>query len=132
MVMGSSFDHHRGNSPSSSVGGTPTPTSSSNSAPQPQVPSTSQENGGSSWIKQQVHAIGANIMPGSGTSQMLSQTKGVGSHHFSNNAHHNSNGQRPMQSLTSQDVSFCGNGINREPRLRGDSPDEGIQVESDV
>ena len=138
MVMGSSFDQQRGDSPpmlTSSGGGTPTPTSSSNSAAHPQVPTTTQQNGPSSWIKQQVQAIGAHVLP-SGTSHLISHPKRAGGHPFTNGhpeESHQINGrQSTMQSLTSQGVSICANGVSREPRIRRESPDEGIQVESDV
>ena len=126
MVMGSSFDQQMRDSPpllTSSNGGTPTPTSSSNSAPHPQVPSQ-QSNGPSSWIKQQVQAIGAHVLP-TGAPPLISshQPKASKGQHYAN---------VQMQGFTSQDASFCANGVSREPRIRGDSPDEGIQVESDV
>ena len=127
MVM-SSFDQQMRDSPpllTSSNGGTPTPTSSSNSAPHPQVPTSShQMNGPSSWLKQQVQAIGAHVLP-SGTSPLISSQQPKLS-----NGQHYANVQ--MQGFTSQDPSLCANGVSREPRIRRDSPDEGIQVESDV
>ena len=127
MVM-SSFDQQMRDSPpllTSSNGGTPTPTSSSNSAPHPQVPiSTHHTNGPSSWLKQQVQAIGAHVLP-TGTSPMLSSQQSK-----SSNGQHYANVQ--MQGFTPQDASLCANGVSREPRIRRESPDEGIQVESDV
>ena len=138
MVMGSSFDQQREDSPpmlTSSGGGTPTPTSSSNSAAHPQVPTTAQQNGPSSWIKQHVQAIGAHVLP-SGTSHLISHPKRAGAHPFTNSRtdeSHQINSRQPtMQSLSTQGVSMCANGVSREPRIRRESPDEGIQVESDV
>jgi hypothetical protein len=138
MIMGSSFDRQRGESPpilTSSGGGTPTPTSSSNSAAHPQVPTTLQQYGPSSWIKQQVQALGAHVLP-SGTSHLISEPKRAVGHPFTNghpDESHQSNGRQPrMHSLSSHGVSICANGVSREPRIRRESPDEGIQVESDV
>ena len=127
MVM-SSFDQQMRDSPplfTSSNGGTPTPTSSSNSAPHPQVPTSShQTNGPSSWLKQQVQAIGAHVLPSSTSPLISSQQPKL------SNGQHYANVQ--MQGFISQDPSLCANGVSREPRIRRDSPDEGIQVESDV
>ena len=138
MVMGSSFDQQMRDSPpllTSSNGGTPTPTSSSNSAPHPQVPTSSHQNGPSSWIKQQVQAIGAHVLP-TGTSALNSQQPRNSKGHYanvqSNETRYDGNRLKQMQNFTSQDASLCANGVSREPRIRGDSPDEGIQVESDV
>ena len=129
MVMGSSFDQQMRDSPpllTSSNGGTPTPTSSSNSAPHPQVPTS---NGPSSWIKQQVQAIGAHVLP-TGTSALNSQQLKTSKGHYANVQ--NGNRLNQMHNFTSPDASLCANGVRREPRIRGDAPDEGIQVESDV
>ena len=132
MVMGSSFDQQREDSPpmlTSSGGGTPMPTSSSNSAAHPQVPTTAQQNGPSSWIKQQVQAIGAHVLPSSGPSSHLdSQTRG----HDAKYTQDIIPRQHQKRALTSQEASMCASDINQETRIRRDSPDEGIQVESDV
>ena len=124
MIMSSTFDQQRMESPpvlTSSGAGTPTPTSSSNSVPQPQVPSVIQRGSGpTSWIKQQIQAMGGHPLP-SGPSSMHSHPKGNG---MANGSHH-------TDVLTSQ-AANCNNEINQGARIRGESPDEGIQVESDV
>ena len=140
MIMEASFDQHRGDSPqmlNSSGGGTPTPTSSSNSAPQPQVPTSIHQNGPSSWIKQQIQAVGAHVLP-AGTPNLLSQPKVesfstmnsyTGQYQNGLNIRHS---RQAMPNSNSNSESSCANNIGFEPRVRGQSPDEGIQVESDV
>ena len=133
MVIGSGFEqqHRMDSSPilTSSGGGTPTPTSSSNSVPQPQAPTNTMRSGPSGWIKQQVQAIGAHVLPSSGPSLHLdSQTRGHDAKYTQDIIHR----QHQKRALTSQEASMCASDINQETRIRRDSPDEGIQVESDV
>ena len=138
MIVGSGFDHGRMDSPpilTSSGAGTPTPTSSSNSMPQPQAPANNQSarsSGPSSWLKQQVQAFGANVLLSSGSGPASSMAPHPHLNGMSNGHPTGKQvGANQRRSLTSQ-AAICNENLSHEPRIRGESPDEGIQVESDV